>query len=100
MEDRNSARRSEVGKILEAANALADAKTREERSESADQFDSVRVELCRLSSSELNKTLDGVMRQSDDAWVSRGADGKVKSLNFRITDFGFIGMDLDCRRGR
>lgn len=88
----------EAQKIFDAANNLADASTKEQRRESADAFDKLRNELCGLNPTQLNKTLVTVVTRSDDAWISRDKNGNLESLNFRITDFGFIGMDLSCQR--
>ena len=90
----------EAQKVFDAANAMADASNSAERRESAEAFDNLRAELCQLSPKELKATLDTVMQRSDDAWISRDKSGRVSSLNFRISDYGFIGMNLNCRKSR
>jgi hypothetical protein len=91
---------SEVQKILDVANRMADVQTKEERYESAVAADNLRGELCALKPQELEKTMQTLIPRSDDAEVIRDKDGKVTGLTFRVTDYWFIGMDLECRHNR
>jgi hypothetical protein len=89
----------EARKVFDVANRLADAGTKDEQRETAEAADNLRGELCGLTPQQLEKTLAKVTAPGvEDTHVTRDKDGKAISLEFRITDFWFMGMDLECRQ--
>jgi hypothetical protein len=88
--------REEAQKVLDVANRMADAGTKDERRESATAADNLRGELCELSHQQLRDTLGIVSTRSDDANIIKDFHGKITGLTFMVSDNWFIGMDLSC----